>query len=277
MRVNNYVLFSCCCISVASFFQHETICLSGNILYICIDSAESYLLFINQVKILAFDTSADSCSVALNLDGQIFSRFEHAPRRHTELLLPMIDGALLEAQVELKNLDALAFGRGPGSFTGVRIATGVAQGIAFGADLPVAPVSTLAALALRSFREEGERRILAAFDARMSEVYWGGFIIDSNDWPQLQGQESVSPPNAVSMPEGSDWHGAGEGWKVYGDELQARVGENVSMSPELKCRADEIALIGGDMFLAGDVVTAEQALPVYLRDEVAWKKQPVNK
>jgi len=228
------------------------------------------------MKILAFDTSSEACSVALNLDGQILSRFEHAPRRHTELLLPMIEEMLMEAGVELGDLDALAFGRGPGSFTGVRIAAGVAQGIAFGADLPVAPVSTLAALALRSYREEGKGRLLAAFDARMREVYWGCFIIDDNDRPQLQGCESVSPPDYVSLPEGSEWHGVGEGWKVYGDELNARVGGSISVSSELTCRADEIALIGSDMFEAGDVVTAEHALPVYLRDEVAWKKQPVS-
>jgi tRNA threonylcarbamoyladenosine biosynthesis protein TsaB len=225
------------------------------------------------MNILALDTSAEACSVALNLDGEIHSRFEHAPRRHTELLLPMIERLLAEAGLKIGAFDAVAFGRGPGSFTGVRIAAGAAQGIAFGADLPVAPVSTLAALALRGLREEGERQLLPAFDARMGEVYWAIYSADDQGRISLLKGEMVCPPNLVSLPEGSGWHGVGDGWGVYKKELNKRVGDRlVSISSGLQCRADEIALLGAGMHRAGETVCAEMALPVYLRDEVAWKK-----
>nr|VFJ43935.1 MAG: tRNA threonylcarbamoyl adenosine modification protein YeaZ [Candidatus Kentron sp. FM] len=131
------------------------------------------------MKILAIDTATDACSVALHLDGDYREIHELAPRRHAEILLPRIRTLLSEAALSLRDLDALAFGRGPGAFTGVRIATGVIQGLAFGADLPVVPISSLHALAQGAWRERGEGNVLAAFDARMGEVYWGAYRLDA--------------------------------------------------------------------------------------------------
>lgn len=225
------------------------------------------------MKLLAIDTAAEACSAALFLDGETESRFVIAPRQHGELILGMLDELLTCAGLRLSDLDALAFGRGPGAFTGVRIATGVIQGVAFGADLPVVPVSDLAALAQRHFRENAHRRVLSAFDARMGEVYWGAFAIDSDRLARPVGSEQVAAPHQVSVPEGEGWHGAGSGWASYGDALRQRVGAGLaSMTPELLCHAQDVAVLGVAGFLEGQAVPAEQALPVYLRDQVAWKK-----
>lgn len=129
------------------------------------------------MRVLAIETATEACSAALYISGEIRLRYQVEPRRHSELILPMMDALLAEAEIALSALDALAFGCGPGSFTGVRIATGVVQGAAFGADLPVVPVSTLAALAQRRYREQGEKHLLPAYDARMDELYWGCYRI----------------------------------------------------------------------------------------------------
>ncbi len=225
------------------------------------------------MNILALDTSAEACSVALNLDGVLIGRSEHAPRRHTERILPMLDQLLAEAGLSLKQLDAIAFGRGPGSFTGVRIAAGVTQGIALGADLPVLPISTLAALAQRAFAQRGERAILTAFDARMKEVYWAGYCVDDSGLAVLVGQEAVLPPEQIALPEAGQWFGAGSGWAAYATVLMQTSGlEPSRVDPELFCRAEEMALLAAAELAAGRAVSADQALPVYLRDQVAWKK-----
>jgi tRNA threonylcarbamoyladenosine biosynthesis protein TsaB len=173
----------------------------------------------------------------------------------------------------LPQLDALAFGRGPGAFTGVRIATGVAQGAAFGADLPLLPISTLAALAQRHFREAGARRILAAFDARMGELYWGAYRIDESGLARPVGEEQVAAPDALRLPPGDGWHGVGSGWGTYAEALGARLGDALAdISPGLLCSAHDVALLAAAAFQEGQGVPAEQGLPVYLRDQVAWKK-----
>ncbi|MBF0254943.1 MAG: tRNA (adenosine(37)-N6)-threonylcarbamoyltransferase complex dimerization subunit type 1 TsaB [Gammaproteobacteria bacterium] len=229
------------------------------------------------MKILALDTSAEACSVALNLDGALMGRFQHAPRRHTELVLPMIEGLLAEAGVSLRQLDAIAFGRGPGSFTGVRIAAGVTQGIALGADLPVLAISTLAALAQRAFRQQGRRQILSAFDARMGEVYWAAYRIDQADLAVLQGREAVLAPDQVSIPEPADepadWFGIGSGWQSYAEVLCRQTGlSGQEVGADLVCRAEELALLAEREWQQGRALSPEQALPVYLRDKVAWQK-----
>jgi tRNA threonylcarbamoyladenosine biosynthesis protein TsaB len=129
------------------------------------------------MKLLALDTATEACSAAVWVDGTVLERYELAPRRHAALILPMIEAVLAEANLSPLQLDAIAFGRGPGAFTGVRIAVGIAQGIAFAADLPVIPISTLAALALGAAQETGYSRIAAALDARMGEVYWGVYAV----------------------------------------------------------------------------------------------------
>ncbi len=221
------------------------------------------------MKILALETATEACSAALNIDGEIRERFEIAPRGHSALILPMLESLLTEADISLRQLDALAFGRGPGAFTGVRIGVGVAQGVAFGADLPVLPVSTLAALAQAT--EAGQ--VLAAIDARMDEVYWGQYRRDAQGLMRLQGEECVVTPDATPRVSGEGWLGAGSGWAAYGDGLRARhAGRLTGATPDALPHAAAVSQLAVDAFATGEAVSAEQALPVYLRDKVTWKK-----
>ncbi|MCB1858660.1 MAG: tRNA (adenosine(37)-N6)-threonylcarbamoyltransferase complex dimerization subunit type 1 TsaB [Gammaproteobacteria bacterium] len=224
------------------------------------------------MKLLAIETAAEACSAALYLDGEIALRQVVEPRRHSALILEMMDALLAEAQLGLSQLDGLAFGCGPGSFTGVRIATGVIQGVAFAEDLPVVPVSTLAALAQRCFRERGERRLLPAFDARMGELYWGSYRIDDSGLAAPVERELVADPQRVFLPDGGEWFGVGSGWIAHGTVLRDRFAARLSgVDGATLCSAWDVALLGEAGFRAGKAVTAEQALPVYLRDRVAWK------
>jgi len=225
------------------------------------------------MKLLAIETATDACSAALSIDGEIRERFEIAPRAHTELILPMIDALMAEAGLAVAQLDAMAFGRGPGAFTGVRIAVGVAQGIAFGADLPVVPVSTLAALA----QGADNNNVLAALDARMDEVYWGAYQRNDAGLMELVGEECVSAPGDVPLPAGEDWCGVGIGWSAYADILSEHCAKQLSAksaSWDGACfpHASDVAPLAVAGFGAGQAVCAEQALPVYLRDKVTWKK-----
>lgn len=219
------------------------------------------------MKLLAIETSTIACSAAVSVDGEICERFEIAPRQHAELLLPMIGAVLAEAGLSTGQLDALAFGRGPGAFTGLRIAAGVAQGIAFAADIPVVPVSTLAALAQGAAASRA--RVLAVMDARMQEVYWGMFETGPDGLVQLSGVEQVCAPDDVPVPPGRDWYGVGDGWQAHGDVLRARIGPALTAAdPQCWPRAREIAVLG----MQGERVPPEQALPVYLRDRVTGNR-----
>ncbi len=224
------------------------------------------------MKILAIETATEACSAALFLEGEILRRYDVQPRRQSELILGMMDALLAEAGIAVTGLDGIAFGCGPGSFTGVRIAAGVAQGAAFGADLPVVPVSTLAALAQRYFRERGGRRLLPAFDARMGEVYWGGYEIGDNGLVEVSIEDELSAPERVTRPDGGGWHGVGSGWRVYGGLLAGCLGDGLqSVAPELLCDAHDVALLGAATLRRSGGVPAEHGLPVYLRDKVAKK------
>lgn len=224
------------------------------------------------MKILAFDTATEACSAALLLDGEVRERFEVAPRAHARLLLPMLDDLLAEAGMKPAQLDAIAFGRGPGSFTGLRIAASVAQGIAFAADLPVLPVSTLAALARDALQRSAATHILAAIDARMEEVYWAAYARDAQDEPLLIGAEQVAPAAAIAVPAGRDWFGIGTGWAAYGDALRAHFPTGlIAIDAAALPRAGHIAHLAALDFGAGRSVSAEQAVPVYLRNQVAQR------
>jgi len=224
------------------------------------------------MRLLAIDTATEACSAALYLDGEALTRFEIAPRRHADLILPMMDGLLAEAGLRLCDLDALAFGRGPGAFTGVRIATGVIQGAAFGAGLSVVRVSTLAALAQHAVRELGGQRIVAAFDARMGEIYCGAYERDADDLVTPVSAEVVATPEAVTLPGGGGWWGVGSGWGTYGDQLERRLGNRLErIEPGLACHALDVALLAVRGFEQGEAVSPEKALPVYLRDQVAHR------
>lgn len=220
------------------------------------------------MKILGLDTSTEACSVALYINGEIKERHKVAPREHGALVLPMMDELLSEAELKPTQLDALAFGRGPGAFVGVRIAAGVAQGIAFAADLPVVPVSSLAALA----QSVGNECVFAAIDARMGEVYWAAYRKNSNGIVELVGEETVCPPEWVpSAPATCSWYGAGTGWGTYGDVLEKRVGGVSGYKSDCYPRAKDTVQIAHQAFVQGDYVDAENALPVYLRNSVAKK------
>ena len=224
------------------------------------------------MKLLAVETSTEACSAALFIDGTITERFELAPKIHTQLILPMIDSLMTEAGLKPQQLDALAFSRGPGSFTGVRIATGVIQGIALGADLPVVPVSTLAAIAQDFFDNNAENVAYVAMDARMGEIFWGVYRRDNQGYAELIGVEAVTP---AASGEFSDLAGVGvgSGWAVYSQELTTRLAGLVTHYQADKLpRAGAIARLGAWGFERGLAVAVEQAMPVYLRDKVAKKE-----
>jgi tRNA threonylcarbamoyladenosine biosynthesis protein TsaB len=224
------------------------------------------------MKLLAIDTATEACSVALYIDGDIAQDFRVAPRQHSHLILPMIEGLLQQAGLTVSALDVLAFGRGPGSFMGVRIAAGVVQGIAYAHKLPVVPVSTLAAIAQVAERTTGAPKVLAAIDARMNEVYWGAYTLDTSGLMRLHGDEIVIPPSRLDKPEGAGWIGAGTGWGSYAAELDAVTGDSViECLDNLLPDAQAIAELAAADFLAGRFVTAAAAVPVYLRDNVAKK------
>ncbi|RBP81869.1 tRNA (adenosine(37)-N6)-threonylcarbamoyltransferase complex dimerization subunit type 1 TsaB [Marinomonas rhizomae] len=225
--------------------------------------------------ILALDTSTPACSVALNIDGVVLEDFRMAPRLHNDLILPMVNQVLSQADLTLSDLDAIAFGRGPGSFTGLRISAGVVQGLAFGADLPVIPVSTLAALSLEGFQKTGKNNWLAALDARMGEIYMGGYCINKVDGRyEIDSliDECVVKPSALSM-FSTDFDGVGSGW-CYADILIPLLPNPpghvlTGIAPRAACIA-ELALL---KFHKGEMVSSYDAIPTYLRDEISWEKQ----
>jgi len=225
------------------------------------------------VKLLAIETSTEACSAALHCNGETIERFQLAPREHTRLILPMVDELLAAAQLLPQQLDALAFGRGPGSFTGVRIATGVTQGIALGADLPVVPVSTLAAIAYQHFAKSDVTSAFVAMDARMEEIFWGVYIKDSDNGVQLQGEEVVTSATAVIFPKQKKGVGLGSGWKTYQGQLSNCLGEQLlSIDNDCLPTAAAVAELGVIGFNQGRAVDVEQAMPVYLRNKVAKKE-----
>ncbi|OBT08561.1 tRNA N6-adenosine(37)-N6-threonylcarbamoyltransferase complex dimerization subunit TsaB [Vibrio sp. UCD-FRSSP16_10] len=229
-----------------------------------------------KAKILALDTSTEFCSAAIIIDGEILFKGEVAPREHTSKILPMVDQLLVDAGVKLTDLDALAFGRGPGSFTGVRIGIGIAQGLAFGADLPMLGVSTLQAMAQGAYRQNGSKHVAAAIDARMSEVYWGRFSrLESGLW-HTEDQECVIAPQellAQNIESDEQWAQVGTGWEAYADELN-QLGLQRTQSGVLYPESQDIVVIAQHELEQGNQISAEQASPVYLRDKVAWKKLP---
>lgn len=220
------------------------------------------------MKLLALDTATEACSAAVWVDGAVLERYELAPRLHATLILPMIAAVLAEAGLSATQLDAIAFGCGPGAFTGVRIAVGVAQGIAFAADLPVAPISTLASLAIGAARETGHSRIAVALDARMSEVYWGIYTVAGEDVERI-GEERVCPPETVIAPVG-EWFGVGSGWAVYAATLGQRL-QLDGWQGDRYPRASNTAHLAAAPSRRSHWVSAEQALPVYLRNEIVSK------
>jgi tRNA threonylcarbamoyladenosine biosynthesis protein TsaB len=225
------------------------------------------------VRILALDTATENCSAALFINGALFERERLLERGHAELILPMIRELLDEAAIVLKDLTAIAFGRGPGGFTGVRLAASVTQGLAFGAGVPVVPVSNLRALAERALREDpAAARVLCCTDARMHQVYCGAFE-RSPEGAQAVGEETVRGPGQVMLPsawdEGPKPVGVGSGFRAY-PELELGLKDRLGVArPDLWPRAREMALLAVAEVEGGRAVPADAAIPVYVRDDVA--------
>ena len=223
-----------------------------------------------RLRLLGVETGSDACSVALYVDGDVREKYQIAPRRHAALLLPMIENLLSEAGLGVEELDGFALGRGPGSFTGVRIAAAAVQGMAFATDRPVVCISSLAALAQGALRERGATRVLAGFDARMGEVYWGAFRAENDLMSALQEECVIAPEQAPVPGADGDWLGVGGAFGAYETVLgtHCRV-----MDPQALPRARDLMPLAVDAWNRGEAVAADQALPVYLRDKVAWKKK----
>ena len=206
------------------------------------------------MRVAALETSTDWCSVALWTDGEIRALDRRAPNRHSEHALPMLESLLKDAG----RVDAIAFGAGPGSFTGLRIACGLAQGLAFAHGLPVLGVSTLEATA----EEAGAARVVACIDARMREVYYAALEKRAGRWHEVVAARCV-PPDAAPKPPGEGWVGAGSGFGLYGDFGLKKI------LPEVHPTASAVARLAGPRLAAGEGVDAALAVPVYLRDKVA--------
>lgn len=222
------------------------------------------------MKLLAIETATDACSVAVMAAGRVVERETLEPRSHAERVLQMVDECLEEAGLKLGDLDALTFGRGPGSFTGVRIATGVVQGLALGANLPVVPVSTLAGHAVTAWRRLGVPRSAVAVDARMEECYWGCYEVSEEGVASLVGEELIATPDRIPAPPGVDWVGVGSAWTAYPGLASSLPGVRPASEPLLPSARDLLAT-AVDRLAHGEAVTAEEALPVYLRERVAWQ------
>lgn len=247
------------------------------------------------MKILAIDTATENCSAALLIDGNVRAHEVEIDRGHAERILAMADSLLAEAHLSLSDLNAIAFGRGPGSFTGVRLAATVTQGLAFGASLGVVPVSDLRAVAQRVFGglptadpDPSSARVVVCNDARMGEVYWACFERGDDGLARLEGEERVSKPSEVRLPQ--SWTtatAAGRGFVAYAAALEASVPSALLQRPVMSAsaagptssttqflpRATEVALLAVPVVAAGQLLPPEAAIPTYLRDNVAHVAQ----
>lgn len=221
------------------------------------------------MKILALDTATEACSVSLGIGDRSIDRYIELERGHAEQLLPMVDAVLAEGGISLSSLDAIAFGRGPGGFTGVRLAASVAQGLAFGAQVGVVPISDLAAVAQRVVQlNPGVRRVLVANDARMREVYWAQFEVDG---VLTSGPEHVSPAADVLVPADRSlvWAAAGRGLLAWPELAERCRAAGAGLHLDLLPRASEVLTLARVAVAADKILDPVDALPVYVRDRVA--------
>ncbi len=225
------------------------------------------MLLTYKMKILAIETSTEYCSVALWQDGVVSERCELVGQKHSEVLMEMLDALLKDAGIKVKQVDGISFGKGPGSFTGVRIACGVTQGLALGADVEVVGVCTLEALAEAS----GKDKVIAALDARMSELYLAAYEKRNGEWSAVISPCLCKAEDAPAL-SGDGWFGVGSGFAVSGVALQARYGDQLSgVDEKVIPQASAVVRIGVREFAKGLAVDAALALPLYLRDKVAMK------
>lgn len=225
------------------------------------------------MKLLAIETSTEACSVAVYVDGDVRERHELAPRRHTQLVLPWADELLAEAGLRKSQLDAIAVGRGPGAFTGVRLAIAIVQGLALALDRPVLPVSTLAVLAMQGPGDD----ILAAIDARMGEVYLGTFRREADGLVAATGDEVIVSPAQAILPAGGV-HGVGTGFGAEQGALVARLGGSLrGFDAAALPHAADLARLAARAFTRGEAIAADALEPAYLRDKVALTLQEQGK
>ena len=223
------------------------------------------------MKLLAIEPATETCSVALAVDGDVRERYDHAPRLHAERLLPWVTELLADAGLGFGALDAIAFSRGPGSFTSLRIGIGVVQGLAWASDTPVVPVSSLAATA-QSAVKHGVNSALVALDARMNEVFSGAFEVNEDKIMVPVDIERVCSPADVKLPAASEAYGIGIGFDRY-DALQELSGQLAGVRADIWPRASSVLTLAFDWLRNNQPLPAEQAQPVYLRDNVAKKKK----
>jgi len=219
------------------------------------------------LKILALDTSTEYCSVALWRDGEVDTRETHAGQRHSELLLGMVDELLGRHKMQVGELDGIAFGQGPGSFTGLRIACGVTQGLAFAAGLPVVGISTLLAMAEAAHAE----RVVCCLDARVHEIYHAAYDKSGGEWETVCEPGLWAPAESPLLPAGT-WHGCGSGFAAYREALMQRYdGCLGGVTPDLFPHAQDIARLAVPLFEQGKGADAALAAPLYIRDKVALR------
>lgn len=223
--------------------------------------------------ILALDTATEACSVALLHNDTISELNEISPRTHTQRILPMVDELLNQANIKINQVDFLAFGRGPGSFTGVRVGVSVAQGLAMGADLPVVAVSNLKAMAEEAFQKLGAKKVIALIDARMNEVYFAQFEREENEWKEVVAEQVCSPEKAINQFQlEQDIVVVGTGWAAY---LQFSEQNLPLIVTDINLPSAQYMLeIAKKEIQKGNTITAFQIEPVYLRNEVTWEKLP---
>ncbi|MGZ9898528.1 tRNA (adenosine(37)-N6)-threonylcarbamoyltransferase complex dimerization subunit type 1 TsaB [Shewanella gaetbuli] len=232
------------------------------------------MTFHTPLRVLALDTCTETCSAALSLDGKIYNRIADAPREHSQRLLPMVDEVLAEANIKLTDLDVIAYGRGPGSFTGIRICTSMTQGLALGADLPVIGISTLAAMAQMAIDEHQAEQVFCAIDARMNEVYVGQFT-NVNGIATLVGVEQVCAPDNIELELDTNEQivACGTGFDAYPELLN--LSGNILLLQAVKYPDAKAMLKLAQFGVSHEQHTSVDDLaPVYLRDTVTWKKLP---
>ena len=222
------------------------------------------------MRLLAIETATEACSVALAVGGRLCERYTTEPRVHAARVLSMIDECLAEGGIRPRDLQALAFGRGPGSFTGVGIATGVMQGLALGLERPVVPVSTLAGFAATAWRLHGVPRVAVCVDARMGEFYWGVYEV-AGGVATLCGEECLASAAELPAPDGGGWLAVGTGWRAAPELLTRMRSQIARVEPDVLPAAADLVATAVAACAAGATVAAEDAVPVYLRERVAWR------
>ncbi|MDQ2993331.1 MAG: tRNA (adenosine(37)-N6)-threonylcarbamoyltransferase complex dimerization subunit type 1 TsaB [Pseudomonadota bacterium] len=224
--------------------------------------------------LLAIETSTSACSVALLHNNDVQVRHEIVARQHAKCVLPWVDALLVDAGLSLAQLDAIAVGRGPGGFTGVRIGIGIVQGLAFGVDIPVIPVSSLQVLAQTVARTHAVKQVLIAVDAKMREVYWAAYVESAEGLMQPEIVDVICLPENVEIPANEAmWTPVGDAWHVYQSILQSQAqGVNLTALSEALPHAQDLLTIAVDHYRKGEMVAAEVALPIYLRGKEAWRK-----